>query len=480
MCGISGMFVFKKPDFQFRKNLRGFIDNAMYVGSLRGRDSTGIMAVNRDSHEVCTIKQAVDGAVFMDKYNVGKLLLDIEDYSSVVVHNRKATMGSISDASAHPFTVGDITLVHNGTLYQHKTLGGGNNLKVDSEAIAYALNKHHAPDVLEDIDGAFTLVWHDSRNNTLSIARNKERPLSVAFVEGQNTMLFCSEALMLEWLAARNGLKIGKLFSPAVDTIYTWDLSVENPDVTSHKQVKYEPTVVWEGDWYGNSYRYRNVGTSGGGISTASQSAANAEYYSRTRRERALEKFSLKVGDVIPFLSYGTTDGALPSKVTLNGIDEAYGFEVIAYMVDRPEDGKSLSNCLCKGRVLTVKDTDGFPEWITVVVGGVEVVEYDYSPVKVSTPSTIALDDGEDELDDDLPWDDEEETSEKFEYNSLVTGPKQNMIPYEEWNQLTKEGCSNCGGNLTTPSRTFWTHNEDPLCEDCIDQFATMCGAGYQ
>lgn len=483
MCGISGVFSFTKPDFQLRKSIRGFLDNAIYVGSLRGRDSTGIMVTNRTTQEVCTLKQAVDGAVFVDKYNVDKLLADVDEYSSVVVHNRKATMGAVSDRSAHPFTVGSITLVHNGTLWQHRNLGGGNSLKVDSEAIAYALDKHDPVEVLEDLDGAYTLVWHDSRTDTLSIARNKERPLSVAFIDNANSMVFCSEAMMLEWLANRNGLKIGKLFTPAVHSIYTWDLSAEKLDIKAYKETKYEPNNNWEGDWYGNQYNYRGVGSSYTppvGISAANRAASNADKFSRQSRERALEKFSIKVGDIIPFISYGTDDAYCKDKVTLKGIDEAYGFEVIAYMVDKPE-GKSLDNCLCKGRVITVKETEGFPEWITVVVGSVQVEEYEYSERKVSSPKSHSLDDDdEDELDDDIEWDDEEETSEKFEYTSLVAGPKTSLIPYEEWNQLTKEGCSNCACNLTDPKRTYWTMNEDPLCEDCIDQFASLCGAGYQ
>jgi predicted glutamine amidotransferase len=124
----------------------------------------------------------------------------------VVGHNRFATTGSINDTNAHPFSHGDITLFHNGTLNSHNLLNK-ENYTVDSEAITANFSKSlNIKESLESLKGAYSLVWYDDALQTLNFARNKERPMYFATIKGSKSTFFASEKGMLEWLLIRNDI----------------------------------------------------------------------------------------------------------------------------------------------------------------------------------------------------------------------------------------------------------------------------------
>ena len=488
--------MFSQPIFQARKNIRGFLEQAMYVGSVRGRDSTGMMLVDRISGDVEVIKGAVDGAHFCDGYNVDKAMSNLEDNIAVVIHNRKATMGATTAINAHPHQHEGVTLVHNGTLYNHRSIGGGNQFRVDSQAIAYAMGKQSKIATLEELDGAFSLIWHDENDFTLNIARNDQRPLHVGFVKGENTLLFCSERKMLEWLAFRNSLALEKTLTPAVDTLYTWDLTKNDLKVNDYVATPFDSMEQWTGfDGVGTRY------ISGCSTAARAQHQAQKQYVpprqfeadplsNRAERDKALEKYSLKVGDVIPFHAtrFDVCD-RFQNKCTLMGLDVMSAFEVVAYMMDVPDRREDLEDCLCNGRIICVKDTAGYPDWITVVVGSVEVTQKNYRKSQLREAAAesargLLPPPGEDSSNDDgLPGEDDEALDADYKevnanYLATVEGPAGEDIPMEEWNQLTKGGCSNCSCNLIDPEETFWTVNDDPLCEDCYNEVVLCQSAG--
>lgn len=531
MCGISGVFLFDTPVPAFRTKLTSFLYQAMYVGSLRGRDSTGIMTVNREDSSVCTIKRAVDGATFGDLHNVDKALVDVDECSAFVIHNRKATMGATNDRGAHPFSVGPITLVHNGTLWQHRTLGGGNNCVIDSEAIAHALCKQEKTEVLESLDGAFVLVWHDARDNTLNIARNKKRPLGVGFVKGENCLVFCSEDNMLTWLTDRNDLDVKTVFSPKVNFLYTWDLNDESPSVKNYVTESFTPTNDYEdwdeynGHWQGNRFRQSNGATytPPANVPAASHippTQVEAQV-ARKLREAVLEKFSMKVGDRIPFICYDVeTSNYAKDSLNVMGYDEGGKFEVVSYQTCKGKPTSEIKNSLCMGSILTVKDTPGWKDWPIVMVVDVEVTTPNFFEgsdeetlnahlEKITSNATAAISpdaSGEDEDEEDrsslrpsafctggdgegactsvcsgCAYMEREETDSGAasidNVSNVVVGPGRFLITEEEWNQLTKEGCSNCSCNLIDPEDTFWTYEESPLCGDCMEDLTTPQGA---
>lgn len=203
MCGIVGM-ISKHPSGFYMKDA-ALLDQMLYADALRGDDSTGLFGVTTEGN-VHLLKEASCSTIFMadKKYDEFQRTM-ISNMKFVVGHNRSSTKGSITDKNAHPFNEGDITLVHNGTLWSHKHL---KDVDVDSHAICHIINERGAQQALNDILGAYALVWYDNKDQSLYLARNKERPLHI--LETDTIYYIASEINMLYWLLSRNGISIGE------------------------------------------------------------------------------------------------------------------------------------------------------------------------------------------------------------------------------------------------------------------------------
>jgi len=173
MCGLVGMASSSLNAFD-KKAFR----DMLFFDQIRGKHSTGVLAVNKNGVPA-VYKKALQGSDFVQLagfeticYHADTLLLG---------HNRYATLGAKDDNNAHPFQHGDITLVHNGTLTV-STVHEDTSRKfaTDSESICFAMNESgNCKDVLESLQGAYALIWHDSSDNTLHFARNAERDLYI-------------------------------------------------------------------------------------------------------------------------------------------------------------------------------------------------------------------------------------------------------------------------------------------------------------
>lgn len=61
----------------------------------------------------------------------------------------------------------------------------------------------------------------------------------------------------------------------------------------------------------------------------------------------------------------------------------------------------------------------------------------------------------DDELDDDYPY---------------IVGPNGRYLTEKQFDNLTKHGCSYCGGNLDTEDhlQITWLSADQPVCSDCL------------
>lgn len=186
---------------------RNIFKRLLYIDVERGPDSTGMF--NIANNGVCDLlKEASPSYDFLKNKEVENLLQKAYNCSTFLVgHNRKATQGSIKDENAHPFVDGNIVLVHNGSLWNHRSV---ENVDVDSHAIAMALNKtdNDVEDTFNKLKGAYACVWYDNTTESLNFFRNKERPLW--FYEDTNTTFFASEWLMLYYALLKEGVKWDK------------------------------------------------------------------------------------------------------------------------------------------------------------------------------------------------------------------------------------------------------------------------------
>lgn len=193
MCGIVGYISNNDKIYEGAKD--HFMRYALALDTLRGEDSTGLITLSK-RFTVKTIKTTMAGDAFVHSDEYKK---KFRTGWAQIGHNRAATRGGINIGNTHPFTFGAVTMVHNGTLYRD-----GESLKtydkkignVDSMQICYALSKYppeKAAEVLSQIDGSFALVWSDSRDESINMARNSERPLHISFNASKSIMWYMSD-----------------------------------------------------------------------------------------------------------------------------------------------------------------------------------------------------------------------------------------------------------------------------------------------
>jgi len=233
--------------------MRGLASEMMLVDSVRGEDSTGLFTVD-SSKNVNVWKKALHAHDFLQIRQTKAIMATLHDQQVLIGHNRAATKGEVTDDMAHPFTYGDITLVHNGTLRNHRTLCKDiPPFASDSEALCFAMSKIGPRAALEAANGAFSVIWYDRSNDTINLCRNDERPMSFALVEGGKRLVLASEAKMLRWMLDRANLEIeGNIMLPNKGNILTFKLN-EDSDYTCEEIDLYKPTAHTN---YGYSHTY--------------------------------------------------------------------------------------------------------------------------------------------------------------------------------------------------------------------------------
>lgn len=202
MCGLVGLIA--KTGAGLSHAHADMFEHLLIVDQVRGMDGTGAYGV-MNNKQVSTFKVGTNAsnAIMQPEFDRFKEKIQ-RSFSCVVGHNRKATIGGASSKNSHPFDEGDIILVHNGTLHNHKELDSTSD--VDSQAFARALNRMEPVEALHKTYGAYAFIWYDMRNETLNIVRNSERTLFIA--ENEQAYVFASEPWMITSAANRHDFHI--------------------------------------------------------------------------------------------------------------------------------------------------------------------------------------------------------------------------------------------------------------------------------
>lgn len=198
MCGIVALLT--KKQYGFSSTDTDIFREMLIVDQIRGEDATGSFCVHKN-RQVSGIKGAFTPWHLFQTREWGEYEQKAIRTGHILVgHNRKATHGnSANPNNAHPFQEGNIVLVHNGTLSNHRSLA---QRDVDSHAVAAAFAEGNYAEVLSKINGAYVFVWYDMARNRLSVVRNDQRPLWK--FENKDSILFCSEAWMGNGILRRN------------------------------------------------------------------------------------------------------------------------------------------------------------------------------------------------------------------------------------------------------------------------------------
>ena len=185
MCGIIGYIGEKNPVEVLINGLKSL--------EYRGYDSAGIALKEKDQIEV--IKSV--GKIV----NLEEKLKNQELISSHlgIAHTRWATHGKPSEKNAHPHTVGNVTLVHNGIIENAEELreklkkeGVTFNSETDTEVITALINKYYENDpveainkALDEVKGSYALGILFQGSDDLYAVR-KDSPLIVGLGKEEN------------------------------------------------------------------------------------------------------------------------------------------------------------------------------------------------------------------------------------------------------------------------------------------------------
>jgi len=239
MCGHVGIY----GEGFTSKETQAF-NYMLFFDQLRGVDSTGILAVDKDD-KCYLFKEIGTPDRLYAKYgkDFTKGCIDFAaNKRALIGHNRWKTQGGVDVESAHPFDMGRIIGAHNGTVDQWsmRDFSGYKDFKIDSQIIFKELNDNNDLKKLwATANGPMALVWWDKETKVLNWVRNKDRPLTYAYSEDKTKVFWASESWMIEIAAGKSGIKIGDVYSVEADCHYT--ITLDKTVVV--KKLKLDPFV---------------------------------------------------------------------------------------------------------------------------------------------------------------------------------------------------------------------------------------------
>ncbi len=190
MCGLVGM----AGDITAKE--RKIFKDMLDVCQLRGRDSTGVIRVNRTDYS--WVKRVGPPAFLFDSKQYDDVVETGGLPKVLIGHCRHKTVGGVSNKTAHPFDFPDegICGVHNGTLRSYQQLDGYKYDLVDSEVLYSHLAKNGPEETFNKVRGAYACVWWDDNEQRVKFIRNDERPLYFTYSKDYRIMFWASEIWM--------------------------------------------------------------------------------------------------------------------------------------------------------------------------------------------------------------------------------------------------------------------------------------------
>ena len=185
MCGIIGYIGEKNPV--------EVLINGLKCLEYRGYDSAGIALKEKDQIEVI---KSVGKIVNLEEKLKNQELIPSH---LGIAHTRWATHGKPSEKNAHPHTVGNVTLVHNGIIENAEELreklkkeGVTFNSETDTEVITALINKYYENNpveainkALDEVKGSYALGILFQGSDDLYAVR-KDSPLIVGLGKEKN------------------------------------------------------------------------------------------------------------------------------------------------------------------------------------------------------------------------------------------------------------------------------------------------------
>jgi predicted glutamine amidotransferase len=487
MCGIVGTV--GSPSWGSYNLKYDLIKDLLIIDQIRGVDGTGIYMVDKKSGKVITQKSADHGTDFVNGAIYEGLLNNVDSQQFIVGHNRAATVGAINDESSHPFQAGTISMVHNGTIgLRGNGLKPYPDCKVDSDVFTHNMAYDGEVETLQNVIGAYAIVWYNTDNGMLRMARNSQRPLYVARIQDKDPFwVYASEEDMIKLAASHNKLRIRDSNIIPVSHIVSFD--IEDISKMHIRKIPAKPSIFdfSRGKRGNNISRLPSPTTTTTTTKDTSSTGHLLEGFKGTEKsanEESLNEKEKRYRDTLTAMGL-----KFNQRVPIMPVAFHYYNKNLTY---NPKNIKHGEWGYIEGVMLK------YP-WSTVIMNGIksdsttffndnEGKDYIIKGLLVGADSNypalgyeVALMSNTNySIDNPLKKKKDSEEKEPSEKEGdrrgfdVVKGPN-GYITKSEFKSLVQYGCSNCSCDLdeidAENQLIVWTHNNDPLCEQCGNSY---------
>ncbi len=456
MCGLVGFFSAESLTFKEEETNRDWFKQMLYMDALRGMDATGVFVETKNGNKLNSrvYKRALPAMDFLSTKPFDSIISST-NIRMALGHNRYSTMrgtGS-ADKNAHPFTHGDITLMHNGVADNFFSSKDRNLFDVDSDWVAYLVSSHGIAEAMQIATGKFALVWHDASDDSVNLYRNADRPLYFAFSKDSKVMYYASERLMLRLACKRNNIEL---------------LSSEIDGVTSD---------IW---FLGENYHIKFTDSAVNFASTKIEPPKpinrtpyiNPPTPIRNNSTELLAKYGLSASQRLIFMGFKakgngykmeglaeielTCGTSTPFTVTVDV--ECWPHNNIYNVID-------VKKKLVSGSILSASMVN---DKILICVNALSETNISVDRYKTMNTRTLSI------VDFTLLRAKEGLVEEaEVDKNDKIVGPRGNLISLKKFYRLVKHGCSSCQVDVfpSDADKIEWLDNGSFLCPSCSLEF---------
>lgn len=437
------------------------------LDTIRGPHSTGVLSVTRNGSTEVT--KAVGTP--WDLYDSKKFdtMFGHRTHVCLLGHNRFATKGSITPKNAHPFTHGDITGVHNGTLTNQSLLEDYRQFDVDSDNLFYHLNMFGVDDTVSKLDGAFALAWYDKSEHTFNMARNAERPLSYCLSEDGLTCFVASEAWMLSVVLSKHTIKHNEPVHIKPGEYHYFTITDETaqkdmkPIDAYFRNLELHKKKVWQPNPSTTTASTTTARATGTGTGTTGGTVTSIEDARNKRTpETAVALLSDYVGQWVEVACDKTVRGGSGKRkycYVRSETEDAHGVEVRIHC----DYGSALQTKLMSSphlfRVkITGFNTYGAEGFLNVQQGSVQ---------ELTSTSKVLI--AEQET-DDAPKEGESCNLAVYTGHQFI-GYQGKALTYDQFRYAARNGCCCCADPLDMKdnAKIEWVYSDEYVCPGCLN-----------
>jgi glucosamine 6-phosphate synthetase-like amidotransferase/phosphosugar isomerase protein len=244
MCGIAGMLNVKPENREVAKRI---FKSLVLANESRGRDSTGVLVVDKDSETHSLFKDTIPASQFLKRKKFRQVEGDLW-----LGHTRLATTGEVNERNAHPLNRKDTFLVHNGVISNHKEIAKklDYEYEVDSEVLIPIVQEKNW-DMLKEIKGSANFIAWDKNEDRIYVSRH-DNPLYCLTMEKLGMIMFSSMKDVLEFVAGHYNSE-EEPFEFTNDTLVVLDM--KGKMIGEPKEIKYKKdTTLVKSNCYKQRY----------------------------------------------------------------------------------------------------------------------------------------------------------------------------------------------------------------------------------